>query len=255
MQHQFPKVSVIVPAFNEEKYILKTLEALRQQDYPAYEVLVINNASTDRTAELVRAFIYQKELIFRFRLLNEARQGTQHARECGRRATAGEIIAQLDEDCLPPTDWISNGVRFLQEKKVVAVAGPYNYFDAKPIVRTLTCISQLFILRPLNTVVQLFGRGGVIIGGNVFIRAAVLARAGGYNTRLCFYGDDVDIALKVSRFGAILFTQKITVKSSSRRYRAKGFFQVQAKYTRAFFQSVFARGITPQDSIELLHPR
>lgn len=255
MKNAQPKVSVIVPAFNEEKYILKTLRALQQQDYPAYEVLVVNNASTDRTAEIVASFICRNHLAFRFRVLHEKRQGTQFARECGRRAASGDIIAQLDADCLPPADWISNGVRLLQPSGIVAVAGPYDYFDGKFLLRTLTRLSQLFILQPLNTLVQLFRKGGVIIGGNVFIRAGVLEKTGGYNTALCFYGDDVDIALRISRCGHIRFTRRTMVKSSSRRYRAKGFLGVQAKYTRAFFQALFSKGISARESMELVHPR
>lgn len=255
MKNKFPKVSVLVPAYNEENYILKTLEALLQQDYSNCEVIVVNNASTDRTAQVVSSFIYRQGQTFRFRLLHESRQGTQAARECGRRMATGEIIAQLDADCIPPKNWISTGVRLMQEKKVAAVAGPYDYFDSSLVVRMLTHVSQLLFLQPLNQVVQIFKRGGVIIGGNVFILAAVLEKSGGYNTSLRFYGDDVDIALKVSRYGHILFTKKIMVKSSSRRYNAAGFFQVQAKYTKAFWQSIFHKGISYAQSSEAFHPR
>lgn len=255
MQTKEPRVSVIIPAYNEENYITKTLEALRLQDYPNYEVLVVNNASTDRTAEVVSAFIFRNGLTFKFRLLHEKRQGTQFARECGRKFATGGIIAQLDADCLPPRQWISTGVGLLHAKNAAAVAGPYDYFDGKRFVRMFTYISQLLILQPLNTLIQFFRRGGVAIGGNMFIRASILERAGGYNTALRFYGDDVDIALKVSRYGHLLFTRKIMVKSSSRRFTAHGFFKVQAKYTKAFFQTVFYKSINPGDSIELVHPR
>lgn len=246
---------MIIPAYNEENYIGKTLEALRRQDYANFEVLVVNNASTDRTAEVVTSFIFRNQLHFQFRLLHERQQGTQCARECGRKLASGDIIAQLDADCLPPSNWISTGVHLLQAKKVVAVAGPYDYFDSRFFVRALTSVSQLLLLQPLNRLVQLFRKGGVIIGGNVFIRAAVLERCGGYNTALSFYGDDVDIAVKVSRYGVIYFTNKVMVKSSSRRYHAAGFFQVQAKYTRAFLQTLFYKGLSQQESRELVHPR
>ena len=246
---------MIIPAYNEEKYIVKTLEALRQQDYENIEVLIVNNASTDGTATVVSSFIHQHALAFGFRLLHERARGTQHARECGRRAATGKIIAQLDADCIPPKDWIRNGVRLLQAQHVAAVAGPYDYFDGRFLIRLFTTASQLFILQPLNTLVQLFRKGGVIIGGNAFIRAAVLNRTGGYNTALCFYGDDVDIALRVSRHGYIRFTKKIMVKSSSRRYKGTGFWKVQAKYTKAFLQSLLDKGISAQESVELVHPR
>ncbi len=256
MQKHTPKVSVIVPAYNEESYIVKTLDALRRQNYPNVEVIVVNNASTDRTAERVAHFIYIHHLHFRFRLLHEKRRGTQYARECGRRAANGAVIAQLDADCLPPANWISDGVRLLQAKPgLAAVAGPYDYFDSQPAVRLVARLSQRYLLPSLNTLAQWLGRGGVLLGGNVFIPADVLERCGGYNTALRFYGDDVDIALRVSKWGKILFTPALTVASSSRRYKAAGFFQVQAKYTSAFLRSLFAGGISRHESVEWVHPR
>jgi glycosyltransferase involved in cell wall biosynthesis len=250
-----PKVSVIIPAYNEEAYIGKTLEAIYQQTYANFEVLVVNNASTDRTAEVVTAFICRHNLHFRFRLLHERRQGTQFARECGRSMASGAIIAQLDADCLPPAHWISKGVLLLQEKRAAAVAGPYDYFDSPVLFRTVTSLSQLFLLQPLNSILQFFRKGGVLLGGNSFIDATILKTCGGYNTALSFYGDDVDIAMRVRRFGTIHFTRAIRVKSSSRRYRAAGFFRVQTKYTKAFWQTLFHKGLSHQESMELVHPR
>ncbi|HEV7332441.1 MAG TPA: glycosyltransferase family 2 protein [Flavisolibacter sp.] len=255
MQNNTPKVSVIIPAYNEEAYIVKTLEALQRQDYTNFEVIVINNASSDRTAEKVAAFIYRHNLHFQFRLVHERRQGTQWARECGRRVATGEIIAQLDADCLPPSGWISKGISLLQAHHLVAVAGPYDYFDSSFLTRAFTYASQRWILPPLNRLLQQFRKGGVIIGGNVFIRASALAQCGGYNTALHFYGDDADMAVKLSTVGAILFTATTTVKSSSRRYSAAGFFQVQSRYTRAFFQTLLHKGMNPGESREILHPR
>ncbi|HZH63684.1 MAG TPA: glycosyltransferase family A protein [Flavisolibacter sp.] len=255
MRNRQPVVTVIIPAFNEEKYIVRTLETLLLQNYPHFEVIVVNNASTDKTVEVVASFIYNQEQTFKIRLLHEERQGTQFARECGRKAATGEIIAQLDADCLPPPNWITIGVQLLQEKNRAAVAGPYDYFDSRLFIRALTYVSQVFVLQPLNQLAQVFRKGGVIIGGNVFIKASILEQSGGYNTALRFYGDDVDIALRVSRYGSIFFTKKIMVKSSSRRYKATGFLPVQAKYSKAFFQSLFKKGITMQESIELIHPR
>lgn len=255
MQNSTPKVSVIIPAYNEEAYIVKTLEALQRQDYTNFEVIVINNASSDRTAEKVAAFIYCHHLHFQFRLVHERRQGTQWARECGRRVATGEIIAQLDADCLPPSDWISKGIALLQAHNLVAVAGPYEYYDSPFLTRSFTYASQRWILPPLNKLLQRFGKGGVIIGGNVFIRASALSQCGGYNTALHFYGDDADMAVKLSSVGAILFTVATIVKSSSRRYNSTGFFQVQSRYTRAFFQTLLHKGMNPVKSREILHPR
>jgi hypothetical protein len=103
--------------------------------------------------------------------------------------------------------------------------------------------------------VQLTKRGGIIIGGNAFIKAGVLEQAGGYNTDLTFYGDDVDIALRISAFGWIDYVNSLTINTSSRRYTALGFWKVNKKYQACFWSLVFKRSIQLQESIEMNHPR
>lgn len=252
--NSFSKVSVLVPAYNEEHYITQTLEAVMQQDYPFYEVIVVDNASTDATAHKVRNFI-NKHPYKNVQLVCEMNKGTGFARECGRQAATGEIIAQLDADCLPSTDWISKGVQLLTSKNLVAITGPYYYYESPFIVKSVTLISQLTIVKMMNVLAQWFNRGGVIIGGNAFIKASVLEKAGGYNTALSFYGDDVDIAQNVSKFGRILFANKLLMKTSSRRYSAQGFFKVQSKYNKFFFDAVLKGQLSQKESVELYHPR
>jgi glycosyltransferase involved in cell wall biosynthesis len=250
------KVSVLIPVFNEEKYIISTLRAILSQDYPDYEVIVVNNGSTDRTAEIVREFLNNltptsKSVTFAF----EGRKGTNYARECARQLATGSIIAQLDADCVPDKNWISIGVRHLKYKNVVAVTGPYYYYDGPLLMRTVALISQSFTYPFINTIVQLAKRGGIIIGGNAFIKAAVLAKAGGYNTNFTFYGDDVDIAQRISAFGWITYSNNMVLNTSSRRYSALGFWKVNKKYQAFFWNLVFKRNIQVQETRELNHPR
>lgn len=106
MRGQFlnlPPVSVLIPAFNEEEYILQTLNALMAQDYPRFEIIIANNASTDLTAIIVQEFIDKHTTAGRpIHLVHENRQGTNFARECARLKATGSIVAQLDADCIPP---------------------------------------------------------------------------------------------------------------------------------------------------------
>src|ERR1035437_3541114 len=176
------KVSVLIPVFNEEKYILRTLQAILCQDYPNYEVIIVNNGSTDRTSEIISEFLNtlipaNKSIIFTF----EGRKGTNYARECARKLATGSIIAQLDADCVPDKDWISIGARHLKYNKIVAVTGPYYYYDGPFFMRTIALLSQSFSYPFINTLVQLAKRGGIIIGGNAFIKADILTLTGGYN--------------------------------------------------------------------------
>lgn len=250
------KVSVLIPVFNEEKYIIRTLRAILSQDYPDYEVIIVNNGSTDKTAEIISEFLNNlpedsKPVTFVF----EGRKGTNYARECARKLAIGNIIAQLDADCVPHKDWISIGARYLEYKNVVAATGPYYYYDGSFIMRTMALLSQSLTYPIINTIVQLAKRGGIIIGGNAFIKTAVLAKAGGYNTDFTFYGDDVDIAQRISAFGWITYSNNLVLNTSSRRYSALGFWKVNKKYQAFFWNLVFKKDIQLQETIELNHPR
>lgn len=250
------QVSVLIPAYNEEKYIIKTLTALVKQDYHNYEIIVVNNASTDNTALEVETFINaNRESGITITLLYEARKGTNFAREKGRLFATGDIIAQLDADCVPGRSWISNGVRSIMENEVVAVTGPYYYFDAPFFTRISTLISQLTMYTAINAITQIAKRGGIIIGGNAFIDALVLAKAGGYNTELTFYGDDVDIAARIAPFGWIEYSNRLILKSSFRRFAAIGFWKVTGKYQKFFWDTVLLKRINIQRTMELNHPR
>jgi glycosyltransferase involved in cell wall biosynthesis len=254
--HSLPKVSVLVPAFNEEKYILQALQALLKQDYPCFEIIVADNASTDGTALLVQQYIESLENKTAIRLVYENRKGTNFARECARQYATGSIIAQLDADCLPDKKWLYKGVTALCENKKarVAVTGPYDYFDGNTCMRFFSLLSQKMFYPFLNSLIQLSGKAAILIGGNAFIRAEVLARAGGYNTALTFYGDDIDLGKKLSDYGRVDYIASLVQRSSSRRYKANGFWLVNKKYQASFWNLIRNKShLLPM--IETSHPR
>lgn len=252
-----PKVSVLVPAFNEEKYIRQTLLALLQQDYPNFEVIVADNASTDRTSSIVQELIdIMPKAGISIKLVYENRRGTNFARECARQASGGSIIAQIDADCIPGKCWISKGVLSLcsNRKKRVAVTGPYDYFDGNSWMRRFSLLSQQLIYPVINTLVQMADRGAILIGGNTFIRAEILEHIGGYNTALTFYGDDVDMGKRLSAYGEVAYIPSLTLATSSRRYRANGFWKVNKKYQACFWNLVWQKESLLQTA-ETSHPR
>lgn len=255
-QHPLPKVSVLIPAYNEEKYICRTLTALLEQDYPNMEIIIANNASTDETAACVQQFIDQHaDSHIPMTLLYEGQQGTNHARECARKQATGTIIAQLDVDCIPGINWISKGVRCLLRGKNVAVTGPYDYFDGGRFMRFTTLLTQCLTYPLTNEMVQLAKRGAILIGGNAFIKAEVLQQAGGYNTSLTFYGDDVDLGARLSQLGHVKFAPDIVMPSSSRRYTALGFWEVNKKYQACFWSLVWNKSELQLHTLEGDHPR
>ena len=111
-----PRASVIVVTRDRANSLDRTLEALRNLDYPDYDVLVVDNGSCDHTKEVIRR--HGTKFIF-----CPSERGIGACRQAGVLAATGEIIAFCDDDCVPNSDWLSNLVQRLQEPNAGIVAG------------------------------------------------------------------------------------------------------------------------------------
>jgi len=226
------KISVIIPAYNEEKYITDTLKAITAVDYPDFEVIVVDNASTDYTANLAR--------LFPVKVVSESRKGTMWACERGRKEASGEIIVRMDADCLPKKDWLSKGAELFKDPKVVVVSGPYDYFDASPFFRWTSLFIQKYIYVPANAAFQMMRlHAGITVGGNTFVRASALAAIGGFNTSITFYGDDTDLPKRMSAVGKVVFNRNVVMPTSARRFKKEGIIRLQVKYVFYFMKVIF----------------
>ncbi|MGP0593389.1 glycosyltransferase [Nitrospira sp. T9] len=112
------KVSVIVPFYNSERYIKGCIEGLLQQSYPReqYEILMIDNNSTDISAETVRQYPG-------IQLLHETMQGSYAARNRGLREAKGEVMAFIDADCVPSHDWLHEIMLAMEKPDLSIVLG------------------------------------------------------------------------------------------------------------------------------------
>ncbi len=245
------KISVIIPAYNEERYIAKTIEAILKQDYPDFEVIVVNNNSDDGTVAVVSPFLSDQ----RIRLIHETAQGLLFARNAGLHAAKGTVIAQLDADCIPDQQWLSLGQSYFRDPAVVGVSGPYNYYDATWPERVLMLLLQKIIFSITSWYVQKTKKGAILVGGNSFIRVSALQKAGGYNTRLQFYAEDTDTALRIAKYGKVIYSRSLVIKTSARRFATQGFFAIQRKYNNAFISMIRGLPITQEITEETIHPR
>jgi glycosyltransferase involved in cell wall biosynthesis len=228
------KVSIVIPAHNEEAYLAQTIRSALAQDYSDFEVIVVNNASTDRTEEIAKEFP-------NITLINESRMGLPRAREAGRLAASGGIIANMDADCLPDSDWLAKGSVYFSDASVAAVSGPYDYYDTGPVVRYVFLYTQMSIFWLTSKVIQLPGirAGALMTGGNNLIRSEALNKVGGYNTALTFYGEDTDIAQRIQKIGKVKFLPALKMRTSGRRLRKEGILKIPTRYTMNFFWIVF----------------
>ena len=138
-----PTVSVIIPVFNDSKSLTASLEAIRCQTYPnsLMEVLVVDNGSTENIKEATNKFPEVKYLL-------EKEKGPAAARNKGVISSSGEVIAFIDSDCLPQSDWIQEGIKALETDEGCALAGGeielyYKKKDSANIIELYDTVSYL----------------------------------------------------------------------------------------------------------------
>jgi len=124
-----PKISVVIPAYNAEKTIEDTIKALLNQDYPkkGYEILIVNDGSTDSTREKIKKFKIVK-------LFEQKHKGPAAARNLGVKHSKGDIILFTDADCIPAKNWIKNMIKPFEDKDIAAVAGTYKTLNKENLI-------------------------------------------------------------------------------------------------------------------------
>jgi len=231
------RLSFVIPAYNEEKYIgdcLKTIIDQKNNATCEVEIIVVNNASSDRTADIVSKYPDVK-------LVNEPRKGIVHARRAGYLASTGDLIAHVDSDSRLTPNWINQVVdAFSKDEKLIAFSGPVIYYDLSSymnaLVRIFYCIG--FVSYVVNRFV--FRIGSLLQGGNFVVRRSALDKIGGYDTTIEFYGEDADLARRLNKVGRVEFTFKLPMYSSGRRIQKEGAIKSAGLYGLNYFHTLFS---------------
>jgi len=235
-------ITAIICAYNEEKMLPGALHSLFAQTRVPDEVLVVNNASTDRTREIAEAFPGVT-------VVDEPRKGLTKARAAGRRAAQGDILFFMDADCRAPVRLIERMERrFQRSPGTVAITGPYHFYDwdwigvagARIYDYTLAPFAHLVAQRVL-------GIGAILYGGNFALRAEALDAIGGFDTTIEFHGEDTNIGRRLSRAGRVDLLLNCPIETSARRYKALGRARVFRLYVRNFWwETIYHR---PKDIV------
>jgi glycosyltransferase involved in cell wall biosynthesis len=191
-------LSVIIPAYNEQNLISDCLDSVLNQtaDPDSYEIVVIDNNSTDRTAVIAR----NKGV----RVEKEPQKGYVHAIQKGVDVSEGEILAFMDADCRAPANWVLKILRNFEETpEIVALGGKLNFFDVHPILNQ-TMKSILFF-------------ANVLPGNNMAIRREALVRIGGIDTKVNL-SVDFWMSLKLKQAGRIKIDKSLIMLTSGRRF-------------------------------------
>lgn len=228
-----PRIAFVIPAFNEEKLIGRCLDSVVAEATRfggRVDIVAVDNNSTDRTAEVIAGFPA-------VRLVKELRKGPVYARARGfEEVASADLVASIDGDTIVPPGWLDVVAdAYRRDPDLVCLSGPYVYYDLPWISRMM--VEGYYVLAVLIHFCQrhILRRGAVVQGGNVVLRRRAWIDAGGYDTSIEFYGDDTDIARRISRVGNVQFSRRLRMLTSGRRLAKEGLFKAGFTYAINFF--------------------
>jgi glycosyltransferase involved in cell wall biosynthesis len=231
------KLSFVIPAYNEEKYIGKCLESIlknAEKYLSDIEIIVVNNASTDKTKKTALSYPHVQ-------VVDEPRKGIAFARNAGYLKAKGELIANIDADCILPPGWIERAFEVFKKKEILALSGPVTYYDLSSNTALLVKLYYYFVLLIHIIKHRLLKIGAIAQGANFIIRKSVLDEIGGYNTDFTFYGEEIDTVMRVQKLGRVYYDFNFKMLTSGRRLAKEGVVNTGAKYAANYFSTVLTK--------------
>ncbi len=222
----YPRISIVICAYNAEKYIEECLEGVSRLEYPNFEVIIVNDGSKDKTAEIAK----KKSKRFGFHVVDlEENAGLSAARNVGLEYCTGEIVAYLDSDAFPDKHWLYYlALTFLNSKHAV-IGGPN--LMPKNSDFTEQCIDK--VQGNPQIVMANDELADHIPGCNLATRVSFLKTIGGFDPRYRTAGDDVNFCWKVLKYGGTLGVSHGAMVWHHRRSAIRGFLNQQTGYGKA----------------------
>jgi glycosyltransferase involved in cell wall biosynthesis len=227
------KISIVIPVYNEAASLKACLDAIANLAVPPYEVIVVDNNSTDETAEVALRFPFVK-------VLKEPKQGVVHARNTGFNAARGTIIGRIDADTLLPADWTQKVLAIFKGKTITAVSGSPNYYDF-----ALQGFADAADHKLRGHLAKQLGDVNFLWGANMAIRRSAWLKV---RSELCNHADlheDFDLGIHIQRNNYyVAYDDALKAGVSARRIDS-GFWAF-ARYTLASPRTYAKHGLHNQ---------
>ena len=200
-----PNVSVVLTVKNVEKYISNCLKSILNQTFGNFEIIIIDDVSSDKTRVIIEKFRDNRIKYIR----NSKWIGLSRSRnKCLEHAT-GDYLFFTDGDCTVSKNWIEEGLRYLNSPDCIGVEGK-TYYVSKECKPTRS-----------DDVVE-NKKGGLFMTCNIAYKKAVLESIGGFDERFTFH-EDRDLALRALKYGKIPFSHQMIAFHQKKTFKPKQF--------------------------------
>lgn len=215
-------ISVIIPTWEEEKYIRTTLESLKNQDYDKkFEIIIVDAGSKDNTRKIAREYTKKVYTIGR---------GVPQARQFGTEKAKGDIVAFTDADTLYCKDWLKQIEKSFEDPSVVGVAGKVLAYKNSPLKYRFYYWLVFYKLLVLSHYV--FGNK-IFVGSNCAARRKDVLKIGGFDTGFKS-GDDHDIGYRLGKAGKVVFNPNLVVWVSPRKEEQLGCIRMAVHHSKNY---------------------
>ena len=220
-ESKWPKVSVVICSYNGSRTIRFCLEGVGQLRYPDYEVIVVDDGSTDALPEIVREYPVK--------LVQSVNKGLSNARNLGLEAATGDIIVYLDDDACPTAYWLQYLVETFRSGKFAAVGGPNIAPPGDADIADAVAHSPGGPIQVLLSDTE----AEHIPGCNLAFLTRVLRSVGGFDPQFRIAGDDVDACWRLQAHGWRLGFSPAAVVWHKRRNSLRAYWRQQINYGKA----------------------
>jgi len=197
VQHidSFPLISLIVPAFNEEIIIKNSIRSLIELDYPNYEIIVIDDGSTDKTLEEAKKFETS-----RVKVIHQRNQGKANALNNGIKNSKGEIIVTVDADTTLKKDSLKKiSARFAKNSQVGAIAGNVKVIPENSLLNIIQGTEYTIGINLVRKAQSMLGCVMLVPGPIAALKREAIENAGFFSDDT--FAEDFDITMKILKQG------------------------------------------------------
>lgn len=236
-----PLISVIIPAFNEEKVIKRCIDSILRSDYPSYEIVVSDDGSSDNTVRIVKTWIKAHSKGHKIALVHDGiNRGRGGAINQALKVAKGALVMAIDADCTIQKDTLRNAAEHFNDKQVVALAANVKIMPDLSILGLLQQFEWVtsFRSKKFNS----FVNAEYIIGGaGATYRRSTLQALGGFNESMLT--EDIDLSLRIASKGNRKYLLKyasdvVVMTEHVPTYR--GLFRQRFRWKLGSLQALFA---------------
>ena len=233
------KVSIIIPTYNEEKYLPSCLRSILDMNYSkeSIEIIVVDNGSTDETVNIANDFGVE--------ILEDHSLNVSGLRNLGARKATGEVLAFVDADCIVDKDWLHNAARYIGDMHVSGWGSPPVFPENQTWVQ-----KTWFLIRQKENIVQDVDWLETM---NLFVRKEQFAAIGGFNESLVTC-EDVDFSYRISNHGKIVSDSRIKVVHLGEASTIKEFMKKEIWRGQSNLKGILSHGLVLKEIPSLSIP-